>query len=323
MDNKIVIPLVLGGKENLFIADKEFYTTDVGPKLEFNVTGISDFTNMTYSLTLTMADGSIYQHTLPVTGNPITYDIPDNEILHVGAVVGQVILNQAGEKVTFQEFVYKINLDLFSQATLDSLVSEVIVEDFDMLQTQVAGIHASVMANWDTIQATLNTMQGTYASNWSAWFTTNTNSITAEWVALKGQVNADKTAFNLAETTRASAESARVAVEAQRVTAENIRKADEVARGNSESSRVTQENARIASEALRVSKEAIRNTNDSNYTSNEQDRINEENIRREKEGERELNEAQREALHQLLTEKFASGQFFDQNRAIALAIVLG
>ena len=323
MDNKIIVPLTLGGKENLFIAEKEFYTTDVGPKLEFNVTGVSNFTNMTYNLTLTMADGSIYQHTSPVIGNPITYNIPDNEILHVGAVIGQVILNQAGEKVTFQEFVYKINLDLFSQATLDSLVSEVIVEDFEMLQTQVAGIHTSVVANWDTVQAALNAMQGTYASDWSAWFTTNTNSIAAEWVALKGQVNADKTASNLAETARASAESARVIIEAQRVTAENIRKADEVARGNAESSRATQESARIASEALRVSKEAIRNTNDSNYTSNEQDRINKETIRREKEGERELNEAEREALYQLLTDKFASGQFFDQNRAIALAIVLG
>lgn len=191
MDNKIIVPLTLGGKENLFIAEKEFYTTDVGPKLEFNVTGVSDFTNMTYNLTLAMADGSIYQHTSPVIGNPITYNIPDNEILHVGAVIGQVILNQAGEKVTFQEFVYKINLDLFSQATLDSLVSEVIVEDFDLLKTQVEGIHASVMANWDTIQATLNTMQSSYASDWSTWFTANTNSITAEWVALKAIVNAD------------------------------------------------------------------------------------------------------------------------------------
>ena len=215
--------------------NKVVYTNDT-VSLTFNLTGITSYTGVTASVSLVMKDGSIFQHEKPVTASPAVFSLKENEVQHAGVVVGQVAFSDMTGTITSQEFIFTIKPSVLDASENLELLREVEVDSFLVLKSQVEGIQLSVLANWDTIQAELGTMGAGFAADWSEWFTTNKNSISNEWAALKSDI------------------SAKQATLAQDITtAESDRAAKEIARGNKEQERISAEATRQAAETLRAS----------------------------------------------------------------------
>lgn len=279
--------------------NKVVYTNDT-VSLTFNLTGITSYAGVTASVSLVMKDGSIFQHEKPVTASPAVFSLKENEVQHAGPVVGQVAFTDVAGTITSQEFIFTIRPSVLDASENLELLKEVEVDSFLVLKSQVEGIQLSVLANWDTIQAELGTMEADFAADWSEWFTTNKNSISSEWVALKSDISAKQAtlaqdittaeanelervaaeAIRLSqEGTRTTAESDRVEEEAVRLAAESDRAAKEIARGNKEQERISAEATRLAAESARITAESTRFSQENLRVSHEEARVSQENAR--------------------------------------------
>ena len=199
----IVIPIDLTKTGGIIFPteNKVVYTTDT-VTLTFNLTGITSYTGVNASVSLVMKDGSAFQHEKPITATPAVFTLQPNEVQHAGMVVGQIEITDSTGVVTSQEFVFSIKAQILDAYETLAIVREIEVDSFQTLKGQVEGIQTAVVANWDAIQANLDTMEAGYASDWSAWFTTNTNSITEQWATFKANAESN-------EQGRVSAASAR------------------------------------------------------------------------------------------------------------------
>lgn len=304
----IVIPIDLTKTGGVIIPTegKVVYTNET-VNLTFNITGITDYTGVNAAVALVMADGSVFQREKPLTATPAVFLLQENEVQHAGMVTGQIKITDAEGTVTSQEFIFSIKAFILDAYETLQVIREIEVDNFELLKEQVEGIQAAVVANWDTVQANLDTMEATYASDWSAWFTTNTNSITAEWITLKGEINAKQATFAQDIATVEADEAARVTAESGRATAEGIRTTSESGRGEeeasrviaetgrvgAESTRVTNENTRKASEVTRVASESARTTAETARVASENTRVSSENTRISQENARKTAETAR------------------------------
>lgn len=328
MENRIIrIPIDLTKTGGVITPTegKVVYTSDTASLL-FDITGITDYTDVSASIALVMADGSVFQHEKPITASPATLLLKENEMQHAGMVTGQIKLTDINGTITSQEFIFSIKAYVLDAFETLQVIREIEIDSFETLKEQAKEIQTAIVANWDTVQANLDTMETTYAADWSAWFTTNKNSITAEWVALKTEINTKKAilaqdiaAAEANELARVNAESGRLAkdelrntAEAGRVEGETNRVVAESSRIGAEHARAANENERKASENMRVSYEAARSTAESGRVSGENARVAGESARIAQENERVAAETAR-----------VSTASTDHNTAISDHIIAG